>query len=604
VVSRGSLIRSIAVVVLLAGVALLYAPALRFEFLSFDDPVYVTANDHVSAGLTAEGVRWAFTTGEGGNWHPLTWLSHMLDVACFGLDPSGHHATNLFLHGLNALLLFLVLDALTRRPGRSFVVAALFALHPVQVESVAWVAERKNLLSTTFGLLAVGAYANYARRGGGWRWAAVAGTMAASLMAKAMLVTLPFVLLLLDVWPLERYRTTPLRRLVLEKVPLLLLSGAASVVAYQVQASAGAMASSAELPWPARLGYAPIAYLRHLAHLFWPSGLAVLYPHPLLADGARLAPTHVALALLVLAVPSALAVLASRRGRHAPLIGWLCFLGTLVPTIGVVQVGSQALADRYAYLPMIGILVALVWGGADLIGAVLDKPRRRYAAWLAVAAGCVLLAFSTRAQLVPWQGSKLLFLHAIDVTGPNPLMQRELGWLLVHADDEAGGLPHLEQAAALAPGWGLAQYSLGVVLAELGHPDQALAHLESAVALGPERANARAALGTALLQLGRADEAREQLEQAVRLESSVAFLTQLADAEARSGRLDAAIASQQRALAAAEATHHPEVARLRARLETYARQRGELGGSSADPAAVEKTVRPQLVAPARGPRRP
>jgi tetratricopeptide (TPR) repeat protein len=604
--ARRSPIRSIAVAALLAGVALLYAPTLRFEFLSFDDPVYVTANRHVTAGLTTDGVRWAFTAGEGGNWHPLTWLSHMLDVRWFGLEPSGHHATNLALHALNAALLFLVLDALTRRPGRSFVVATLFALHPIQVESVAWVAERKNLLSTSFGLLALGAYASYARHGGAWRWAALAGAMAASLMAKAMLVTLPFVLLLLDVWPLERTRTTPLRRLLLEKLPLLLLSGAASVVAYHAQADVGAMASSGDLPWAARLAYAPIAYLRHLGHLFWPSGLAVLYPHPLLADGARLAATQVALALLALAVPSALALFASRRGQRAALIGWLFFLGTLVPVIGVVQVGSQALADRYAYLPMIGILVALTWGGADLLGAALDEPRRRSAAWLATAVVCVLLAFSARSQLTPWRSSKPLFLRAIAVTGPNPIMHRELGLLLTQAGDYASALPHLEQAAALAPGWGLAQRDLGAVLSKLGHPEQALAHLESGVALGPERADARAALGAALLQLGRADEACEQLEQAVRLEPSAAFLALLADAQARSGRLDAAIASQQRALAAAEATHSPESARLRARLETFARQRAESGApsSNAASAAAEGAARPQLVAPPRGARRP
>jgi tetratricopeptide (TPR) repeat protein len=593
--TRRGLGSSIAVAALLAGVALLYAPALGFEFLSFDDPDYVTANPHVTAGLTADGLRWALSATHAGNWHPLTWLSHMLDVELFGLDPAGHHATNVVLHALNAVLLFLVLRALTRRPGRSFVVAALFAVHPVQVESVAWVAERKNLLSTSFGLLALGAYASYARRGGALRWAALLAAMAASLMSKAMLVTLPFVLLLLDVWPLERHQTETRRRLLLEKLPLLGLALAASAVVYHVQASAGAVASTGDLPWLARLAYTPIAYLRHLEHLFWPSDLAVLYPHPLLAEGGRLSAAQVALALLALAPPSALAVVASRRGHPAALIGWGIFLVTLVPVIGLVQVGNQALADRYAYVPLIGLLVAIVWGGADLLEAALGERRRRAVAALATAGGCGLLAFAAHAQLAHWRSSRALFQRAIAVTGPNPVMHRELGVVLLAADDPAGALPHFEQAAALAPGWGLAQHNVGGVLVELGHPEQALPHLQRAVALDPERANARAALGAALLQLGRSDEAREQLEQAVRLEPSAEYLALLADAEARSGRLDAAIASQQRAVAEAEASGSPEVARLRARLQTLAQQRAGRGAPA--PSAADAAARPRLIAP-------
>ncbi len=567
------LVTSVGAAVLLAGVGWLYAPALDFAFLSFDDPVYVTANPHVAGGLTSDGIRWAFTTAHAGNWHPLSWLSHMLDVELFGLEPAPHHAVNVALHALNAALVFLVLQALTKSPGRSFVVAAVFALHPIQLESVAWIAERKNLLSTTFGLLALGAYAGYARRGGVLRFAGVALALTASLLAKAMLVTLPCVLLLFDVWPLGRHETTPLRRLLLEKLPLLLLSAGVSIAAWAAQASAGAMPSTAQLAWGARLAYVPIAYVGHLRHLVWPAELAVLYPHPLLEAGAGVSGSELVLALVVLGAITALAAKAAWRGRPAALIGWLFFLGTLVPVIGIVQVGNQALADRYAYVPLIGLLVAGVWSAGDAIDAVFVGRRRALAGALATAALCVLLALATRAQLPPWQSSRTLFVHAIAVTGPNPVMQRELGLLSSEAGDYARALPYFEQAVALAPDWSLARQNLGRALAQLGRAEQALPHLERAVALEPERATSRAALGAALLQLDRSDEAREQLAEAVRSEPSAGFLALLADAEARSGRPAEAAATLRRAIAVAETSGGADPKRLRAKLEALEQQR-------------------------------
>jgi tetratricopeptide (TPR) repeat protein len=576
-----------AVAALVAGAALLYAPALGFEFLAFDDPDYVTENVHVSRGLGAEGLAWAFGAAHAGNWHPLTWLSHMLDVTAFGLAPAGHHATNVALHALNAALVFLVLRVLTGRSGRSFVVAAVFAVHPVQVESVAWVAERKNLLSTSFGLLALGAYAGWVRHGGALRWAALAAAFLASLLSKAMLVTLPFALLLLDVWPLARHRTTRVWRLVLEKLPLLALSAAVSAIAYRVQSSAGAV--PAEFVLPLRLAYAPIAYVRHLAHLFWPAQLGVLYPHPLLAENAELALGNAAAAAVALALLTALAALVARRGQPAALVGWLFFLGTLVPVIGVVQVGNQALADRYAYVPLIGLLVALVWSVADALAATLSEPRRRLVAALLAAAVCAPLALATHAQLEPWRSSHALFLHTLAVTGPNPVMLRELGVLRAQVGDAAGALPYYEQAVALAPRWGLALQNLGGALSELGHPEQALPYLEQGVALDPGRASGHAALGSTLLRLGRPEDARAPLSRAVEMEPTATFLALLAEAEARSGQREAAIASLRRAVAAARASGGADVARLEARLHALAREGGSAGSGAAEP--------PKLVVP-------
>lgn len=502
---------------LLAGVATLYAPALGFEFLAYDDTVYVSQNPHLAGGFSAEAVRWAFTNAHAGNWHPLTWLSHGLDVEWFGLAPAGHHATNVALHALNVGLLFGVLHALTGQRGRSFAVAALFALHPLQLESVAWVAERKNLLSTSFGLLAIGAHARWARRGGRGRYLAVAALLAASLMAKAMLVTLPFLLLLLDVWPLRRAERA--RRLVLEKLPLFALSATVSAIVYVSQASAGAMEPAAQLPLALRLAYLPVAYLGYLAHALWPVDLAVLYPHPLIAEGATLSGARVALALAVLLGLSALALWRYRRGRPAALIGWLWFLGTLVPVSGIVQVGWQGLADRYAYVPLIGLLVAGVWSAGDALERALPPARRMPAGALAVACVCALLAFAARAQLGYWERSRALFERAIAVTGPNPVMHNELGVLLSGERSFAPAREHFETAIALAPRWSVPYQNLGSLLRTLGLPVQALPHLERSVALAPDGIPARVALANVLLDLGRRDEARSHLEHALAIDA-------------------------------------------------------------------------------------
>jgi len=365
-----------------------YYPARTHPFVNYDDNLYVTDNDQVKNGLTWETVTWAFTTYEAGNWHPLTWLSHAWDFQLYGMDPAGHHQTNLLLHTLNGLLVFWVLLTATGHPGRSFMVAALFVVHPINIEPVVWVAERKTVLSMTFFLLALGAYGWYAAKPRVDRYLLVALLFALGLMAKPQVITFPFVLLLWDYWPLERLavRFSPfaLRQnssggirakseerhetrhysptaLGLEKLPLLAIAAASAAITMKAQRTANAVLSLGAVPLSIRLSNAIVAYVRYLGKAFWPVNLAPMYPHP----GSSLPAWQVYGALLLL-LAITLWVVEQRRRRY-PLVGWLWFLGTLVPMIGLVQVGRQAMADRYAYLPLLGIFIMVCWGIADWV---------------------------------------------------------------------------------------------------------------------------------------------------------------------------------------------------------------------------------------------
>jgi len=346
----------------------LYNPVNSHPFVNYDDDRYVTENPHIHNGVEWDTIAWAFTSIEQENWHPLTWLSHALDYGLFHQNPTGHHFTSLLIHAANAVLLFLLLAFATRRSGPSLLVALLFALHPINVESVAWVAERKNVLSTFFFLGAIGAYGWYARKPHWQRYLAVATLFAAGLMSKPMVITFPFVLLLLDYWPLGRVEgnqasspgpTLSWTKLLVEKLPLLALSAASAVITMKAQQAGGAMRSTAQFSLGVRVENAVVAYATYLWKLIWPSHLAPLYPHP----GDSLASWQVALSLLVLLAITSI-VLAFRAKRYL-LVGWLWFLGTLVPVIGLVQVGDQAMADRYAYVPLLGIFVMIAWGFAD-----------------------------------------------------------------------------------------------------------------------------------------------------------------------------------------------------------------------------------------------
>ncbi|MFZ0314625.1 MAG: tetratricopeptide repeat protein [Candidatus Korobacteraceae bacterium] len=443
---------------LVLATAAVYVPATGYSFCDFDDGVYVTANSHVQSGLTWETVKWAFSTYDAANWHPITWLSHSLDYQFFRLDPSGHHGVNVVLHIVNVLLLFWVLLRATGFVGRSAMVAALFAVHPINVESVAWVAERKNLLSMLFFLLALAAYRWYAQQPRIARYSLCAFLFVLGLMSKPQVITLPFVLLLWDYWPLQRMfpataeSSSPTAKpaiipaatlswLVLEKLPLLALSAASAVITVEAQRAGGAIATF-RIPLDMRLANAAISYVRYLEKAFWPSRLALFYPHPL---RAALGWQAVAGAVLLLGITVRVAL--ARRHRYL-LVGWLWFLGTLVPMIGLVQVGAQAMADRYAYLPFVGLSVMICWGAAELA-----QQWHIPAAVLPVIGLAVLTALILGAnrQIAYWKDDVTLWSHTVKVTNRNFVAEDNLGEALVAEGRMEEAMPHFFRAAAIFP---------------------------------------------------------------------------------------------------------------------------------------------------------
>jgi protein O-mannosyl-transferase len=433
----------------------LYYPVNSHPFVNYDDTLYVTENAHVQAGLQWKTVKWAFTTYDEANWHPLTWLSHALDYQLFQLNAAGHHDVNLLLHVLNVLLLFWVLLRATGLAGRSFMVAALFAVHPINVQTVAWVAERKNLLSMLFFLLALGAYRWYARRPRVGPYAVVAALFALGLMAKPQIITLPCVLLLWDYWPLRRmfaragdaeYPATPttippkgLIWLIVEKLPLFAIAGANAVITMHAQRHGGARNW---FPRLIRLGNAIVCYARYIGKTFWPSKLALFYPHP----GDTLKLWKVVAALIFLLAITALVVIKHRR-RYLP-VGWLWFIGTLVPMIGLVQVGIQAMADRYAYLPLIGLFIMICWGVADL-----SESRHLAPTGLAAVSVAVLLSLMVvaRVQLNHWTDNISLWSHTLQVTESSFIAENSLGVALERKGELNEAIKHFRAALAINP---------------------------------------------------------------------------------------------------------------------------------------------------------
>lgn len=423
-----------------------YYPVRHFPFINYDDDLYVTANVHVQSGLEWDTVEWAFTTHDASNWHPLTWLSHALDFQMFGLNPAGPHIVNLLLHVLNVVLLFWVLWRATGFVNRSALVAALFALHPVNVQSVAWVAERKNLLSMLFFLLALGAYRWYANGPRISRYAVVAVLFALGLMAKPQAISLPFVLLLWDYWPLQRMSASassqPARKfagLFWEKLPLFFLSAASGVVTLLAHRAGQAVKW---YPLAMRLANAIVSYARYVGMAIWPAHLALFYPHP----AASLTVWEVIGALVFLCGVSMLAAQAHQR-RYL-LVGWLWFLVTLLPMIGIVQVGTQALADRYAYLPFVGLFLVMVWSAADWANQRHISPPLRTVASIAL---LVALAAVTHRQLEYWHDSITVWTHTLAVTRRNYIAEVDLGAALVQRGDVAQAMEHFRAAAAIEP---------------------------------------------------------------------------------------------------------------------------------------------------------
>jgi protein O-mannosyl-transferase len=495
----------------------LYGPVIGHSFVVLDDREYVTANPNIHGGLGWSTIHWAFTSTYAANWHPLTWLSHALDYQLFALNPAGHHLDSVLIHALNAVLLFLILGWVTKRVGLSLLVAALFAVHPINVESVAWVAERKNVLSTLFFFLAIGAYGWYARKPDWRRYLLVAALFAAGLMAKPMVITLPFVLLLLDYWPLGRTAGSPssvvrvpqlaLPKLILEKVPLLFLSGLSAIITVRAQGSAQAVRTLHQFSFAIRIENAIVAYGLYLWKMLWPARLAPLYPHP----ESTLPVWQVSLSALVLVSVTVLVVVL--RSRRYLLVGWFWFLGTLIPVIGLVQVGDAAMADRYAYIPLVGIFVMIAWGLAHLAEA-----RKVPTVWQPIPATCVLAALSvvTSRQLSYWDSEYDLWSHTLAVTERNAFAHDSLG------------------LALMDPNTAMTANKLENLDTEQQRTDEARQQYEESLRIRRELAQENPAaylpdMANTLINLGnhdrtqkRMDEARERYEEALKIHRQLA----------------------------------------------------------------------------------
>jgi protein O-mannosyl-transferase len=544
-------------IALVAGTLLVYAPVRHYDFVEVDDPLYVSENPHVAGGLTTDNVLWAFTSLHAAYWIPLTWLSYMVDVEVFGpAEAGGHHATNLVLHLANTLILFLLLNLMTGAAIRSAFVAALFAVHPLHVESVAWITERKDVLSTLFWFLGLCAYARYAARPGWRRYLPIVACVVLGLLAKPMLVTFPFVLLLMDVWPLRRAQASGSAGwkawvpLIVEKVPLLVLAVAASVIVYVAQKEFGAASTLQALPLGLRLENAVVSYAAYLWMMAWPARLTVMYPLPAAIPGAAVAGA----AILLLGV-SALVTWGARRWPYLP-VGWFWYVGTMVPVIGIVQVGLQARADRFTYVPLVGIFMMIVWALADAVAA---SRRRRVAL---VVFGLVVVAGSgvqARRQLSYWQDSVTLWTHAVENTLGVTTFEahRSLGRILARQKRLGEALGHFEAALSTDPSSVETRYDLAGVLIEAGRPAEAITHLREVTRARPQMVEAHTALGSLLANEGDVDAAIREYEYALRLKPNLGDVhNNLGTLLAKQGRVAEAL------------PHYEEAARLGPDVET------------------------------------
>jgi protein O-mannosyl-transferase len=530
---------------LAAAIALVYAPVARFDFVSWDDPWYVSKNPHVLGGLGWSALQWAFTTGGDFYWHPLTWLSHQLDASLFGTNAGGHHVVSVVLHAAATLLLFAFLRRVSGVTWRSALVAALFGLHPLRVESVAWVAERKDVLSGVFWMLTMAAYAFHARHPGWRRYLLVAVAFGAGLMAKPTIVTLPIVLLLLDIWPLGRWTpagglATSLRpqatgqSFLVEKLPLLAMSAVVAVATVVFQARAGAVGGLGVLPLAYRVSNALVSYVAYVGMTIWPVNLAAFYPYP--PDLPAWWKVMGAAALLAGAL---VAAVRSIRARPYVTVGVLWYLVALLPVSGLIQAGDQLMADRFTYLPSIGILVVLVWGGAELLA------RWRVPQWAAAAMAGVLVlacAAASHAQVGYWRNSETLWTRALAVTDGNHRAHAGLAeWLADHGN-VTEATKHYQEAVRLAPAGADYRHALGMALVKQGRADEGARELAEAVRLNPRLAEARVSLGAVLVREGRSREAADQYTEALRLRPDMPqALAGLGSALVQEGRFQEAV---------------------------------------------------------------
>lgn len=487
------------------------------EFVNLDDNLYVTDNPHVQEGLTLRGIFWAFTTMHAGHWHPMTWLSHLFVYDLFGLNPSGHHMANLLFHVANTLLLFLLFQRMTASPWRSGLMAALFALHPLHVESVAWVAERKDVLCAFFWMLTMWAYVSYVKKPKLHRYLLVVLYFILALMSKPMAVTLPFALLLLDYWPLGRLqfdksknhdrRRTSILRLILEKVPLFFITAILSWLTIFAQWKGGAVATIGKLPLEIRMGNALVSYVMYISKMLWPKGLAVLYPHPILSPL-----WEVAGAALLLGMITVLVIRVGQKHSYY-IVGWLWYLGTLVPVIGFVQVGVQAMADRFTYLPLIGLFMMIAYGVPD----ILSRWRYRRVVLITSASLVLLiLMITTISQVKLWQNSVTLFNHTLKVTNNNSIIHNNLGVTLARQGKDQESIVHYKKALEIESNYADAHYNLGVLLARQGKEQEAVAQFIETLRIKPDYTQAHNDLALILTKQGKIQEALTHFTEAVR----------------------------------------------------------------------------------------
>jgi Tfp pilus assembly protein PilF len=487
-----------------------YWGVVENDFIGFDDPLYVTENLQVQKGLDRETAVWAFTTSQASNWHPLTWFSLMLDRELYGRNAAGYHWTNVILHLLGGLILFLALSRMTAAPWPSGLVAALFLIHPLHVESVAWVAERKDVLSGLFWMLGIWCYARYTERPGLVRYLWVILSFVCGMLSKPMVVTFPFVLLLLDWWPLRRRvgGKASWARLVWEKIPLFLLSAAVSIITFLIQKENHAIAPLSAMPLGDRLANATVSYVAYLGKTFWPAGLSIFYPYygpPSLG--------YLLSALTLLILITVMAILLIHR-RPYMLVGWLWYLGALVPVIGLVQVGSQAMADRYTYLPLVGAFIMAVWGFNDL----LDGFRGRRAIWSFVSATVVvILVFLTQIQVSYWKDTPTLFGRALRNTEKNFMAHQMLAEGMAKAGDPAGAERHYREAIRSRPSFKQAYNCLGHLLMIQGKQDEASRLLEKVLQIDPAYVPAMKNLGDVRMRQGSFGNALSLYQKAVLL---------------------------------------------------------------------------------------
>jgi tetratricopeptide (TPR) repeat protein len=515
-------------VVLILSTLLVFWRVRNFDFVNYDDDLYVYESQHILNGLTQDGIIWAFTTGHASNWHPITWLSLMLDCQLFGTNTGWMHFVNLLLHIANTLLLFAVLKKITGSLWPSAFVAAAFALHPMHVESVAWIAERKDVLSTLFWMLTLLAYVNYVKRPAPLRYLVTITIFAIGLLTKPMLVTLPFVLLLLDYWPLDRFaapravktasipdRQRILYRIIIEKIPFFALAAVSSVITFIVQKGSGAVPDINTLSLQSRVANAFLSYTRYIGKMFWPQNLAVFYPR----DIDSFSFWQIILCVLLLLVIFFLAFWFGRERKYLP-VGWFWFVGTLIPVIGLVQSGDQAYADRYTYIPYIGLFIMIAWGLPELLS---KWPQRKMALGISMVIVLTTLGICAHQQISYWNNSTALFSHAIEVTQNNYLAHNNLGIAYGSLGRHQDAIETYKQAIRIKPDYAEVHYNLGVAYGSLGRYQDEIEAYKQAIRIKPNYAKAHYNLGIAYGSLGRHQDAIESYKQAIRIKPDYAM---------------------------------------------------------------------------------